>query len=136
VRVLVTGSRKFGDSQMVYNRLERLWTKRLLENDLVIVHGACPTGADALADAWAVGQGVTVVRYPADWSLGRSAGYIRNIYMITQGPYDLCLAFFANGAANRGTAHCAALAEQKEIPVERFSGEQYEWPVPRIYVGL
>ncbi|MET9346271.1 SLOG family protein [Streptomyces termitum] len=32
---------------------------------MTVVHGTCPTGADALADAWARAHGVPVERHPA-----------------------------------------------------------------------
>jgi hypothetical protein len=89
------------------------------EQDLIVVHGACPTGADAMANTWAKDYGFPAERHPADWTgYGKSAGFIRNAEMVTLGA-DLCLVFRQKGAADRGTDHCASLAEKAGIPVRR-----------------
>lgn len=54
--------------------------------DFILVSGSCPTGADFLAEAWAASRGVTVERYPADWSIGKSAGPLRNEEMAATRP--------------------------------------------------
>jgi hypothetical protein len=35
---------------------------------------------------------------------------------------DLCIAFYKQGAGNKGTDHCARLAERAGIPVRRVTG--------------
>ena len=122
MRVLVTGSREFADVETVERALSDLLAKH---GTLLLVHGACPTGADAIADAWArrmqaEGGNVLIDRFPANWgAYGRAAGMRRNAEMVASSAH-LCLAFFRAGAPNRGTAHCAKLAQRAEIPVERF----------------
>jgi YspA, cpYpsA-related SLOG family len=89
--VLVTGSRDWPDAEMVADILDL--TEKHYGPITTIVHGACPTGADAAADAWAVANDCGVERVPADWTKhGRSAGPLRNREMIRRGA-DLCLAF-------------------------------------------
>lgn len=48
-RVLVTGSRTWDDKDFIWNMLDVLLAE--LRN-VVIVHGACPKGADAIAQGW------------------------------------------------------------------------------------
>lgn len=124
MRILVTGSRDWEDRQsLVY---------RLMEHDpcaehgdcnadcprITVVHGACPTGADAMAAEFALQWGVDVEAHPADWEQhGRRAGFVRNAEMVELGA-DVCLAFIKDGS--KGATMTADLAEQAGIPVRRY----------------
>lgn len=115
-RILVTGSRDWDDEQELRLALITAWTPH--QNSAVIVHGACPTGADAMAAEWASQYGVRAEPHPADWSAhGKPAGFRRNAEMVRLGA-DLCLAFIKDGS--RGATHCAAEAEKAGIPVRRY----------------
>lgn len=118
-RILVTGSRDWSDRDTIWRALGDAVAPVPVDRELVIVHGHCPGGADAMADAWARKYGATVERHPANWQLeGKRAGFIRNARMVNLGA-DLCLAFIRNGS--RGASHTAALAEQAGIPVRRYT---------------
>ncbi len=87
-------------------------------HEAALMHGACPSGADALANRYGMDTGMHVVRFPADWERwGRKAGYVRNAEMIELRP-DICLAFIRNGS--RGASMTAQLAEDAGIPTRRF----------------
>lgn len=130
IRILVTGSRTWTDEDTIRTAFAQVISQHGPEN-VTVVHGACPRGADALADEVATGwTGVTVERHPADWqSFGKAAGYRRNREMVRSGA-DVCLAFIAECArpgcrrprphGTHGAAHCAELAELAGIPVRRF----------------
>lgn len=118
-RVLVTGSRDWGDADIIHAAL----ATALYQNvPAVIVHGACPTGADALASRWVRlrrGIGLSEELHPAQWKWhGRAAGPRRNAHMVSLGA-DICLAFIRNGS--RGASHTANLAEQAGIPTRRWT---------------
>lgn len=118
-RVLVTGSREWDDMQELRYALIHAAALRL--DSVVIVHGACPSGADAMAAEWARDYGVQAEEHPADWDgCGKAAGFIRNAEMVSLGA-DLCLAFYKQGAGNKGTHHCASQAEKAGIPVRRVT---------------
>jgi hypothetical protein len=118
MRVLVTGSRSWTDRELIYRILR---AGRTRYPDLVIVHGACPTGADRIADEAATDLYLGVERHPADWQrLGRRAGYVRNAEMVDTKP-DLCLAFIHNNS--RGASMCADLAEKAGIRTFRYTRE-------------
>jgi hypothetical protein len=117
-RVLVTGSRTWTDRTTIRAALDRVRAE-VAERGLepVIVHGACPRGADAIADQWCQDTGVRVERWPADWrNGGRGAGMMRNAEMVASRP-AMCLAFIRDNSP--GASQCAALADLTGIPVRR-----------------
>lgn len=125
IRILVTGSRTWTDTRTVDDALMNAWHDATqvygAGTAIVVVHGACPRGADSYADAWATRQDrqyVTVEPHPADRkNHGRGAGFRRNAEMVQCGA-DLCLAFIKDGSS--GATHTANLAEQHGIQVIRF----------------
>ena len=127
-RVLVTGSRLFDDYTTVCMELGGVMRHLMATTRpfprIVVVHGAA-RGADTLADRAARAFGMDVEPHPAGWhpeggKLDRAAGFKRNALMVSLGA-DLCISFFKTGAANKGTAHCTALAERAGIPVRRVT---------------
>jgi hypothetical protein len=131
VRVLVTGSRDFDRPDVVAGCLDILVRQAVeaCEEDFVVVHGACPSGADAHADAWVLRRDhpwelqVHAERHPAIWSTGKAAGFQRNADMARLGA-DICLAFWR--AESAGTGHMIRLAEEAEIPVKVIRYEDLE----------
>lgn len=120
-RVLVTGSRSWDAADVVASALLDVWHDAVQDGSpgIVVVHGACPRGADAIAAAWCEVQGVPVEPHPADWAgLGRRAGPVRNAAMVEAGA-SVCLAFIRGGS--RGASHTAGLAEAAGIPVRRWT---------------
>jgi hypothetical protein len=117
VRVLVCGSRDWGDQQAIFQRLCRL------PRDTVIIHGACSRkvdgveqSADMIADEVAYWMlEFKVEKYPADWSRGRRAGLDRNLEMLDTNP-DLVIAFQRN--RSRGTQHTINEARRRGIALE------------------
>jgi hypothetical protein len=94
--------------------------------NMLLVHGACKTGADKMADQWAISLGVPRKCYPAQWGThGNLAGFKRNEYMVSLGA-DLCVAFIA--FKSRGATHCASHAARAEIPLMVFRyDEEITW---------
>jgi hypothetical protein len=117
VRILVTGSRDWDDEAAVRAALTGLVAGR--PGPHVVVHGACPTGGDAIADRVAAELGLTVERHPARWRrYGRTAGYRRNAEMVALGA-DVCLAFIRD--ASPGASMTAHLADEARIPTRRIT---------------
>jgi len=82
----------------------------------VIIHGGCPTGADAHAAQWAFDFDVREEVYPANWEMyGKAAGLFRNQQMVDAGA-DVCLAFPLG--ESRGTRDCVRRAVEAGIPVK------------------
>lgn len=117
MRILVTGSRDWDDERTIRSAL-LLASYYLRVFAPTIVHGACPSGADAIADRFAVDNGWPVERHPAKWgTFGKSAGFVRNKFMVDTGA-SLCLAFIKNDS--KGASMTARLAEEAGIPTMRF----------------
>jgi hypothetical protein len=130
-RILITGSRAWDNPGLLAYELALAAGKSGVPRDeVVIVHGACPTGADAQAAGFAVMHGYRTEPHPADWQQGKSAGPRRNAELVALGA-DVCLAFLMpcakpgcrqglDGHASHGASHCADIAEKAGIPVRRF----------------
>jgi hypothetical protein len=120
--VLVTGSRDWPDSDKVWSALQEHLGGEFIA---ILRHGACPTGADAMADAWGDTQpGIAIDRMPANWGLlGKKAGPDRNSRMVRLGA-DVCLAFPLLGS--RGTIDTMRKAAEAGIRVVNY-GEKVHW---------
>ncbi len=113
-RVLITGSRSWTHP----GPIRRALGGQCGDGTAVLVSGACPRGADRIAETFWRGWGGRIERHPADWARhGRSAGYHRNTEMVALGA-DVCLAFIH--AASPGATHTARLAEAAAIPTHRY----------------
>jgi hypothetical protein len=122
MRVLVCGGRNFADKWLLWRVLNDVfpWSEPDEQGNSLprgtLIHGACPTGADALADEYAVVNWLALDEFPADWRKhGKAAGPIRNQHMIDTGRPDVVVAF----RGGRGTADLIRRAEQAGIRVIR-----------------
>lgn len=130
MRILITGSRTllWSDRDFIRQAMldvvapaitDRIFHTGPVVDSLVIVHGACSRGADALADSIARQIGWRVERHPADWErFGKGAGFVRNSTMVALGA-DVCLAFIEGGS--KGASMCVSMAYRAGIPVIRFT---------------
>jgi hypothetical protein len=122
MKVLVCGSRDWADKKAIERELKKL------PPGSTIIHGACPTGADALADAIAMKLGLKIKRYPADWDdptlpNKKAAGPIRNAKMIREehkpgDPIAMGLAFTEDLTRSRGAKDCVDRARRVGIKVD------------------
>ncbi|GAA4891110.1 DUF2493 domain-containing protein [Streptomyces coeruleoprunus] len=119
MRVIVTGSRAWTDKTAIWDALNDVHQEH---GPFVLVHGACSTGADAIAHEWfqAAARLVRVEeeRFLAAWETrGKAAGPERNKRMVEAGA-DLVLAFpLPQGS---GTQHTMKLAREAGIEVREY----------------
>lgn len=98
-RILITGSRDWEDEAALAFPLGlEVGLANALGKPPVLISGACPTGADALAERIFRQYGLPIEQHPADWEKwGKRAGYLRNKEMVDSDP-QVCLAFIRNGS--------------------------------------
>lgn len=143
MRVIVTGSRGWTDRRTFGWALDVALALAMGKGEeLTVVHGAAPNGADALAHQWVLrrlqaGAPVREETYPAEWkrpdgSTDKGAGFARNQQMVNDGA-DACLAFVErcpcpdatrNGPTGahgtHGTVDCMNRAKAADIHVRAF----------------
>jgi hypothetical protein len=118
VKILVCGSRDWGDGAAIRRELEAF------PQGTIIVHGSA-RGADFLAGFVANKLGFEVRAYPAMWDQeGKAAGPKRNARMLREEHpdvsgvgFDLCLAFTRDLRASRGTGDMVRKARSAGIRV-------------------
>lgn len=102
-----------------YYKISRLFDKfddAHPQDDITIVSGGCPLGADFICEQEARRRNWTVEVHPANWArYGKRAGMVRNQEMVDLGA-DLCWAFW--DGESRGTQHCANAATMAGIETE------------------
>lgn len=116
--VVVTGGRDFSDGELVCAVLDDL-------DVAVLIHGAC-TGADSMADRWAVISGIKPIPFPVtsdEWRrIGRRAGPLRNGRMIAETVATIAPAYGATPVlvafhGGRGTKNCIDTARAASVAV-------------------
>lgn len=109
MRLLVCGGRHFDDAMLVERQLSELHARTPIS---VLIHGGLPRLGMA-AEAWARRNTVHVVRYPANFALGKAGDTTRDGFMLTDSRADMVLAF-PGGERTRRLLR-AALASQIEV---------------------
>lgn len=104
-RVIVAGGRDFEDYEYLEKSMNHLLSK--IKRKIVVVCGAA-RGADKLGERYAKEHGYEVRYYQADWSIGKSAGYLRNLEMAQNA--DALVAFW--DGKSKGTNHMIQTAKK------------------------
>lgn len=121
MRILITGSRNHTDVQLIENAIQTHTLDQQRE-DITIVSGGCPTGADRIAEEYARRQGFPLEIHHAAWAKhGRAAGPIRNQEMVNAGA-DVVLAF--PFGESRGTWGCIRAAQAAGLTVNIYSADR------------
>lgn len=88
-RIGFTGGADFGDHRAIWDVLDRTLARH---PDMVLLHGATPTGAERAAACWADSRGVAQVAFRPDWGRhGKAAPFKRNDRMLDAVPAGLII---------------------------------------------
>lgn len=127
-KLIVTGSRRWVDSDIVIKALEAFYRK----HPLLTVHvGDCPTGVDAIVLEWCEGKkredpNFQYRKFEADWNrYHKAAGPIRNRRMVKEGA-DWCIGFLRCGK-NKGTVNCMDCAVSNGIETWQYHELVGKW---------
>lgn len=128
MRVIVCGSRDWTGiwaTSRIHDVMVALEVlAQALGQKLEIVHGGCPTGADAIVDRWARRRDYEPVIFEAAWSeLGRAAGPLRNSNMARAGG-DICVGFLKDNSS--GTIDMTGKAKKYGITTFTVDWEGHE----------
>lgn len=110
MKVIIAGSRNFND----YEKLKEVCDFMLSrQTDIEIVSGVA-RGADLLGEQYAKEKGYQIKQFPADWSMGKQAGYVRNEQMAQYA--DAAIVFW--DGKSKGSQHMINLAKKYDLKVK------------------
>lgn len=115
MRLAVVGGRTFSDRTLCEFVLDEFCS--VSETPVVIISGGAK-GADNEAARYAFNNGLELIGHHADWSIGKQAGYLRNITIVDD--CDELVAFW--DGKSKGTLHSINLAKKqgKTVTVIRY----------------
>jgi len=97
LKCIIAGSRGVTDYNMVVEALSKCeWSDRIVE----IVSGTAK-GVDQLGERYAEENGLEIAKFPADWSLGRAAGHIRNKDMAKYADFAIIIMVSGGSAGSK-----------------------------------
>lgn len=112
-RIAFTGGSDCADHKAIWDALDKA---RARHTDMVLLHGATPSGAERAAACWAENRGVVQVAFRPDWNKhGKAAPFKRNDRMLEARPAGL-IVFAGTGIQD----NLADKAKKIGIPVWDF----------------
>lgn len=112
--IVVSGGRNWNKPDVVLQAFDKIQA-----DHVTLVHGDC-RGLDRLAGSLAKKRGWTVIPKPANWSLGKKAGPIRNRQMLNMKP-NLVILFHDDLKHSKGTKDVYDECRRKNIPYVLYS---------------
>ena len=120
MKILVCGGRDYTDAETLCTVLDEMLSGLFEGESMAIIHGNCK-GADKLSGEWAKIRGIPVITVDANWDYyNKSAGHIRNYWMLKFCEPDLVIAF----PGGRGTAGMVEKAHSAEVKVVEVTEEE------------
>ena len=114
MRVIIAGGREFNDRDLMWSKLDKLFSYKRKKGEKIIIVSGNARGADRLGETYASSRGMKVLIYKADWKrYPKSAGYRRNEDMADNA--DALVAFW--DGESKGTKHMIETAQEKGLDV-------------------
>ena len=111
-KLLVCGSRTINNSEWIFSEIEKYISESNLQySDIHIIEGEA-SGVDKISKQFAQSKNIPVIEMPADWSIGKHAGILRNIKMY-ENTDEVLILWDGN---SRGTRHTIGLCEKGDKP--------------------
>lgn len=110
MKTIIAGSRSITDYEIVKKAIETSGF-----NISIVVSGTA-NGVDKLGERYAKEYHKKIKRFPADWSMGKKAGYLRNTQMAEYA--DACIIVW-NGIS-KGSLHMYNIAMDKGLEVYMY----------------
>jgi len=83
-KIALTSGSDFNDHALIWDLLDRVHAKH---NDMVLLHGASPTGGERIAACWADARKVTQIAFKPNWARhAKAAPFKRNDEMLAAMP--------------------------------------------------
>lgn len=119
-KVIIAGSRDFNNYEHLKEKCDYWLNFHSIINPEIVSGTA--NGADKLGERYASERGYKVTKFPADWSLGKKAGYERNFEMAKYS--DVLIAFW--DGRSKGTYHMINLGIQLGLIViiEKYNNNE------------
>ena len=116
MRIVISGSRDFNNYEVIESKILDIIGKLNSNNSIEIISGGC-RGVDKCAEMFAYRNGYEFTEFPADWSLGKRAGYLRNKQMAeyASGLNGVLIAFW--NMKSRGTKMMIDLARRYGLDI-------------------
>lgn len=115
MKLIIAGSRSIHDYDLLKHLVVKSGFWKTYGKSLEIVSGMAK-GVDALGVQFAKNNGLKLHEFPADWSIGKSAGILRNEKM---GDFGEGLLAIWDGES-RGTKHMIDYARSKSLLVKAY----------------
>jgi hypothetical protein len=109
-RIIVAGTRNYNDYETFSLKINKI-IKNIEKHSLIFISGMASSGADKLIVDFCNKNNFPFVEFPANWSVGKKAGYERNALMAE---YATHLISFWDGNS-KGTKHMIDIAKRKNI---------------------
>ena len=112
-KLIVAGSRNFNNYDFLKEKLDYLLMN--INDEIEIVSGRAK-GADLFGEAYAKERGYKIAKFPADWTIGKTAGFIRNEDMAKYS--NACVVFSVNNSS--GSKHMIKMSEKYNLKLRIY----------------
>lgn len=110
MKVIIAGGRDFNNYSILFEKCERILKD--VTSEIEVVNGLAK-GADTLGGKFAKEKGYKTKEFPADWTKGKIAGYLRNNQMAKYA--DALIAFW--DGKSKGTKSMIELAKKYNLKI-------------------